>query len=318
MVPTLTLNSGYLMPILGMGTFSCDSIPEDELVEILLNGMKLGYRHIDTAACYGTEKAVSKAVLKAVEQKIVSSREELFITSKLWGTDAHDDLIVPALKKSLENLGLEYLDLYLIHWPVRLRKTEKYFPIEKEDIMVFDMKSTWAGMEECKRLGLVHSIGVSNFSSKKLSDLVDFAKSLLLSTRYVEMNPFCQQKKLRNFCKEKGILVTAYSPLGAHGSVYQGVDVLNHPTLNQIAHSNNKTAPQICLRWLYEQGVSIAVKSYNEGRMKENLQIFDWELSEADRSMIANIPQKRVTCGEFFVCPNGVYKSVEQLWDGEI
>ncbi|KMZ63253.1 Non-functional NADPH-dependent codeinone reductase 2 [Zostera marina] len=277
----------------------------------------LGYRHIDTAACYGTEKAVGKAVLKAVEQKIVSSREELFITSKLWGTDAHDDLIVPALKKSLENLGLEYLDLYLIHWPVRLRKTEKYFPIEKEDIMVFDMKSTWAGMEECKRLGLVHSIGVSNFSSKKLSDLVDFA-TIPPAVDQVEMNLFWQQKKLIDFCKEKGILITAYSPLGAHRSVYQGVDILNHPIPIQIAHSNNKTASQICLRWLYEQGVSIAVKSYNEERMKENLQIFDWKLSEADRSLIANIPQKKGVYGDMLVFPNGVYKSIEQIWDGEI
>ncbi|KMZ69121.1 putative NAD(P)H-dependent oxidoreductase 2 [Zostera marina] len=322
MVVTVSLNSGYVMPTLGFGTFSSVLIAEDELVQIFLNGIEIGYRHIDTASIYKSEKAVGKAVSKAVEQKIVSSREELFITSKLWCDDANGDLVLPALKKSLENLGLDYLDLFLIHWPVRLRKKEAGVPkftFKEEDILPFDMRSTWEVMEECKRLGLVHSIGVSNFSSKKLLDLLDFA-TIPPSVNQVEMNPLWNQKILRGFCKEKGIQITAYSPLGANGDVRMGgtMDILDSPTLKEIAQAKQKTTPQICLRWLHDKGVTFVVKSYNKDRMKENHQIFDWELSVEEKDKIDNIPQKKNFLGNEFVCPNGPYKSVDELWDGEL
>lgn len=317
LLPTVILNSGYNMPRLALGTASAVSLTDDELVEIFLASIKVGYRHIDTAACYSNEKAIGKAVSKAVEQKIVSSREDLFITSKLWGTDAEAHLVYPAIKKSLENLGLDYLDLFLIHWPVRLRKKDRYFPIHKDDILPYDVRTTWAAMEECQRLGLAHSIGVSNFSSKKLSDLLGFA-TIPPAVNQVEMNPLWNPNRLRDFCNENNIQITAYSPLGANGAPWGTIDVMNCPTLKNIALAKEKSLPQICLRWLFEQGVTIVVKSYNKDRMKENLQIFDWELTEEDNHKISKIPQKRGCPGDMFISPNGPYKSIEQLWDGEI
>ncbi|XP_058078328.1 non-functional NADPH-dependent codeinone reductase 2-like [Magnolia sinica] len=308
------LSSGEKIPLLGMGTAA--AAISDDLVSTFIQAIDLGYRHFDTAALYGTERYLGEAIAEALQRGIIKNRSELFITSKLWCTDAHCDRVLPALKETLGNLGLEYLDLYLIHWPVSLKPGKRGFPINKDDLLPIDLKSVWESMEECQKLGLTKSIGVSNFSSKKLLELMAHAK-IPPAVNQVEMNAAWQQSKLREFCKAHGIHVTAWSPLAANGASWGSLVVMESPILQQIANARGKTVAQVSLRWLHEQGVSVVVKSFNKDRMKQNLQIFDWELSEQDLAEISQIPQRRGCSGEIFVSPGGPFKTIEEIWDEE-
>ncbi|KAJ4711022.1 Aldo/keto reductase [Melia azedarach] len=295
-VPEVKLSSSSSdrkMPVTGLGT-AVDNIDENAVKVAVLEAVKLGYRHFDTASLYGTEKALGAAIAEALRLGLVSSREELFITTKLWCNDAHRDLVVPALKKSLRTLQMEYIDLFLIHWPISAKPSDKYVcPIAKEDLLPMDFKGVWEGMEECQRLGLTKSIGVSNFSSKKIETILAFA-TIPPSVNQVEMNPAWQQKKLIEFCKSKSIIVTAFSPLGAIGSSWGTKQVMGNEALKQIAKAHGKTVAQICLRWIIEQGATIAVKSFNKERLKENLGIFDWALTDDDYDKINQIQQQRL------------------------
>ncbi|KAA8533078.1 hypothetical protein F0562_033389 [Nyssa sinensis] len=257
-IPEVLLSSGSKkMPVLGMGTAAHPPVGSETFKLAILHAIEIGYRHFDTASLYKTEEPLGEAVAEALRLGLIKSRGELFITSKLWCTDAHSEHVLPALQKTLKSLQLEYLDLYLIHWPLSLKPGKFEYPIKKEDILPMDFKSVWAAMEECQRLGLTKSIGVSNFSCKKLANLLHFAKI--------------------------------------------------PPAVNQV-----------CLRWAHEQGVVIVAKSFNKERMKENLEIFDWELSKEDSKKISEIPQIRGLPVDIFISENGPFKSLEELWDGEI
>ncbi|KAI4369089.1 hypothetical protein MLD38_017576 [Melastoma candidum] len=317
-IPVSVLSSGDKpIPLLGFGTAEYPFGSSSDMRDTILHAIKLGYRHFDSAALYRTEQPLKVAIADAVLLGYIESREELFITSKLWCSDAHKGLIVPALKRSLENLGLDYLDLYLVHFPVSVKPGEYELPVKKEDLVEFDMNGVWEGMEECKRLGLVKYIGVSNFSCKKLERLLSVAK-VVPHVNQVEMNPLWQQKNLREFCKTKGILITAYSPLGARGTLWGTSRVMDCQVLKDIAQEKGKTLAQVCLRWAYEQGVSVVVKSFNKDRMEENLDIFNWELSPEESHRIGEIPQVKGFPGIEFVSEGGPYKTVHDLWDGEI
>ncbi|KAI3945239.1 hypothetical protein MKX01_035000 [Papaver californicum] len=300
------------MPVLGMGTAAYPFVESEEAKLGILNATKTGYRHLDTAALYQSEESL----------------DELFVTSKLWTCDAHPDRVVPALQNSLRNLKLEYLDLYLIHWPVSSNPAAGLaFPLPKDALLTMDYKSVWAAMEECQKLGLTKSIGVSNFSCKKLHAILDTAK-IPPAVNQVEMNPVWQNLKLRDFCKANSIILTAYSPLGAKGTPWGSNAVHEERVLHEIAEAKGKTHAQIlnwiflnvCLRWVYEQGVSLLVKSYNEQRMKENMMIFQWELTEDELEKISKIPQKRGLPGDIFVSEleAAPFKNIEELWDGEV
>ncbi|XP_022639536.1 methylecgonone reductase-like [Vigna radiata var. radiata] len=211
-------------------------------------------------------------------------------------------------------LGLEYVDLYLIHFPVRLRQGAKGIKYGKEDILPLDMKGTWEDMEQCCKLGLAKSIGVSNFGVKKLSQLVQNA-IITPALVQVEMNAAWQQENLRKFCKERGIHVSAWSPLGANGAVWGSLAVMDSPILKDIAYKSGKSVAQVALRWIIEEGATPIVKSFNSERMKQNLKIFDWELSESDSEKIKEIPQHRGFKGERFVSEFGPFKTFEELWE---
>ncbi|XP_043712728.1 non-functional NADPH-dependent codeinone reductase 2-like isoform X3 [Telopea speciosissima] len=315
-VPEIILNSGHTMPLLGMGTAVYPFVGSNAITSALLRAIELGYRHFDTAAVYMTEQSLGEAIAKALDQGLIKSRQELFITSKLWCSDSHADLVLPALHKTLRNLQLDYLDLYLIHLPLSLKPGQFKAPPPKEDLMAMDFKSVWAAMEECQRLGLTRSIGVSNFSCKKLSDLLLNA-TIPPAVNQVEMNPTWQQKKLREFCKNKGIHVAGYSPLGARGTMWGTNQVMESKELEEIAKARGKTIAQVCLKWINEQGAIVIVKSFNEERMKENLDIFDWALREEDFQKISQIQQCRSFKTETLVSEDGPFKSVEEFWDGE-
>ncbi|XP_010265124.1 PREDICTED: non-functional NADPH-dependent codeinone reductase 2-like [Nelumbo nucifera] len=314
-VPEVTLNSGHKMPMLATGTASFPFPPIEDLKKAILDAMEVGYRHFDSAALYQSEEGLGVAVAAALEKGLIKSRDELFITTKLWCNNTQPDRVLPAIQESLRKLKLDYVDLYLIHFPVRLKEDILDMTCKKDEIFPLDIKSVWEAMEEVHKLGLAKSIGVSNFTCKKLTDLLAHAK-IPPAVNQVEMHPVWQQKKLRDFCKEKGIHVSAYSPLGAKE---WGFDVvLGNELLNEIAQAKGKSVAQIALRWGHEQGVTLIPKSFNKGRLKQNFEIFDWQLTEEELQKIASIPQKRIATIPEFVFPDGPFKTFEEFWDGEM
>lgn len=290
-IPQIELSSGgKTMPVIGMGTATGR---QESAKPGILEAIKAGYRHFDTAAIYGSEQALGEAIVEAVGLGLIKSRDQVFITSKLWCNSTERHLVLPAINKTLQNLGLEYIDLYLIHWPMLVKQEEfKDRPIPKECIFPIDIKSVWEAMEECQTLGLTKAIGVSNFSPKRLDHILSFAK-IPPAVNQVEMNPVWQHKQLRDFCKEKCIHLSAYCPLGAVGSAWGDNRVMGCHVLEDIAKHKGKTVAQVSIRWLYEQGVSIIVKSFNKERMRENLDVFDWSLTEEELSNISRIPQRK-------------------------
>ncbi|KAF0929136.1 hypothetical protein E2562_016375 [Oryza meyeriana var. granulata] len=307
------------MPRIGMGTAAFPFTSSQETTAAILRAIELGYRHFDTARIYATEGCVGEAVAEAVRRGLIASRADLFVTSKLWCSDGHADRVVPAARETLRNLGMEYVDLFLVHWPLSLTPPGKQkYPFPKEDIAPsFDMEGVWRGMEECHRLGLARAIGVSNFSARKLEQLLSLAV-VRPAVDQVEVNPMWQQRKLREVCRREGVQLCGFSPLGAKGTPWGSAAVMDSDVLQEVAGAKGKTMAQICLRWLYEQGDVILVKTYNEKRMKENLDIFDWELTDQEREKISQLPQQRVMPGLEFISDDGPYKSLEDLWDGDV
>ncbi|KAJ9554344.1 hypothetical protein OSB04_018389 [Centaurea solstitialis] len=296
MIPAMMISScdgPRPIPVIGMGTATM-SAGRDEVKAAVVEAIKVGYRHFDTAAFYRTEKPVGEAIAEALRLGLIKSRDELFITTKLWCNSTERHLVSPALKESLRNLGLEYVDLYLIHWPLKLKLNIEQckFPIPKECVAAIDVKGVWEAMEDCQDLKLAKSIGVSNFSCRKIQEILSFAR-IPPAVNQVEMNPVWQQKELNRFCKANSILLTAYSPLGAVGNPWGHNRVMESDVLQDIAKSKGKTLAQVSLRWLYEQGASFVVKSFNIERMKQNLDIFDWSLTQEELNKISRIPQRK-------------------------
>ncbi|MCL7032776.1 hypothetical protein MKW94_006667 [Papaver nudicaule] len=304
-VPVITLSSGIGMPVLGMGTAEKLIKGSEREKLAFLKAMELGYRHFDTAAIYQTEESLGEAIAEALQIGLIESRDEIFITSKLWCVDAHPDRVLPALRNSLRNLKLEYLNLYLIHFPASLKPGGVLLDVQEDEILLMDYRSVWAAMEECQNLGFTKSIGVSNFSCKKLQELMATA-NIPPVVNQVEMSPTFQQKNLREYCKANNIMITAYSVLGSKGTFWGSNAIMGSEVLHQIA---------VSMKWVYEQGVSLVVKSFNEERMRENFKIFDWELTADDLEKIGDIPQCRIVNADFLISASGPFKSSEEFWD---
>lgn len=304
------------MPVLGFGTASDPPVDAETTKQAALQAIELGYRHFDTAALYNSEQPLGEAIIEAINKGLIKSREELFITSKLWCSDAYAPNVVPAIRKTLQKLKMDYVDLYLIHWPVSSKPAVYEYPIKKEDFRPLDFQAVWAAMEECQGLGLTKAIGVSNFSSKKLTDVL-YTANIPPAVNQVEVNPCWQQKKLIKFCKDNGVVVVAYSPLGAVGTFYGTNRVMESEALKEIAEARGKTVAQVSLRWAVEQGIGVVVKSFNKERMQQNLDIFDWELNADEYKKIAGIPQGRACLGIDYTSPYGPYKTIDDIWDGD-
>jgi diketogulonate reductase-like aldo/keto reductase len=308
------LNSGLQIPLIGFGTAALPQ-NKDDLSKAVATALKVGYRHFDTASIYGTEAALGEALNGAFQSRVVK-RDEVFVTTKLYAGDHEDP--VSALKTSLKELQLEYLDLYLIHWPINLKKGSSHPMPREEDFLPLDIKSIWRGLENCVELGLTKSIGVSNFSCKKTEDLLSYA-NIPPAVNQVEMHPMWQQKKLRDYCTKVNIHVSAHCPLGSFGTYYGSNAVMENTVIKEIAQSRGKTVAQVLLRWGLEQGVSVLPKSYNEGRLAENYQIFDWSLTRDDHEKIGKLEQKRIVRRDGLINPTtSPYRTIEDLWDGEI
>ncbi|MEV2907527.1 aldo/keto reductase [Paenibacillus larvae] len=249
-----TLNNGVAMPWLGLGVWN---VKEGEVYHSVKAAIELGYRSIDTAAIYENEEGVGKAIKDSGVQ-----RDHLFITTKLWNTEQGYESTLKAFDVSMKKLGLDYLDLYLIHWP---GKGEKFV-------------DTWKAFEKLYKEGYIRAIGVSNFHVHHLNQLME-AADVVPAVNQVEFHPRFSQVELRNYCKQKGIQLEAWSPL------MQG-KLLDNPTLKEIGDKYGKSTSQVILRWDLQNEVVTIPKSVNPERIRQNADLFDFELSEEDMERI--------------------------------
>ncbi|MDD5788952.1 MAG: aldo/keto reductase [Spirochaetia bacterium] len=264
-----SLSNGVKMPCLGFGTWQ--SSDGEEAYNAVLSALGLGYRHIDTAAAYGNEKSVGRAVADFLKESSLK-RSDLFITTKLWNEDHGYESTKKAIDCSLEKLGLDYLDLYLIHWPN---------PVKFRSCWQKANAESWAAMEEAVEAGKIRAIGISNFCERHIDELLKTAK-IKPMVNQIKVCPGQPQKQLADYSRSLGMVVEGYSPLGTGG-------IFKNAEIKQLAEKYGRTVAQVCIRWCLQQGVVPLPKSVNPARIEENSKIFDFTLSDEDLELIANL-----------------------------
>ena len=314
---TATFANGDPMPLLGLGTWK--SAP-GEVGAAVREAIRLGYRHIDCASVYANEPEVGAAIRGAIDAGEVI-REELWITSKLWCNAHGRDNVEPALRRTLQDLGLEWLDLYLIHWPVPI-KPGLAFPTSGDDLLQPEqvpLGSTWEGMEAALEAGLTRHIGVSNFSSHKLHQLLAHCR-IRPELNQVERHPLLQQPTLVADCAAEGVHITAYSPLGSQDRPAAlkaaGEPVLlENPVIGAIGAEHGCSPAQVLIGWQLQSGISAIPKSVSPVRLQENLAAAAITLTPADLERIAALDQHlRLVDGSFWLLEGSPW-TLQTLWD---
>jgi diketogulonate reductase-like aldo/keto reductase len=260
MIPSITLKNGVKMPVLGLGTWQLEGKGGVEAVQLAL---RLGYTHIDTAEIYGNQREIGIAIKG-------HDRKRLFITSKVWYTHLRKRDVLAACTQTLKELGTTYLDLYLIHWP------NSAVPLQE----------TFEALKELHDDGKVRAVGVSNFTVKHLEEAMKASK-VDICVNQVEFHPLLYQKELLAFCDKNHVRLTAYSPLG-RGAVFK------EATIKEIAAKHGKSPSQVALRWLYEKGVIAIPKGSSEQHLKENMAIFDFELTKEETKRLDSLSRRRI------------------------
>jgi diketogulonate reductase-like aldo/keto reductase len=262
----LILNDGQKLPTVGFGTYKSEG---QEGIEAVSTAISNGYSLIDTAAVYGNEETVGKGIKASG-----ASREDIFVTTKLWRENLGYESTKKEFEKSLTRLDLKYIDLYLIHWPANAKNYDNWQKTNAD---------TWRAMEELQAEGKIKSIGVSNFFQEHLEALFETAK-VIPAVNQIEFHPGYWQQELVSYCKKQNIILEAWSPL-ARGKVFE------NKVLEEIAKAHNKSVSQVCLRWIIQHEVIAIPKSTNPERIQENIELFDFELKSAEMKKIDHLPK---------------------------
>jgi D-xylose reductase len=293
------------LPAVGLGFWKVDKPRASDLV---VDCIEVGYRHLDCACDYGNEAEVGHGIRRALDARMCR-REELWVTSKLWNTYHAPEHVRAAIERSLNDLRLDYLDLYLVHFPIALRYVpfvDRYPPgwffdpgaaHPKMEPVSISIRETWAAVEELQRAGLARNIGVCNFNCALLRDLLSCA-SIPPSVLQVEMHPHLTQEKLLRFCREQQIAVTAFSPFGSVSYVSLGMardedSLLQHPAVLKIAESHGRSAAQVLLRWGIQRGTAVIPKTSSRSRLAENLSVTDFSLRDDEMGAISGLNRNR-------------------------
>lgn len=314
---TLRLSNGAEIPTFGLGTWK--SKP-GEVRDAVLEAIRAGYRHVDCAWIYGNEPEVGEA-LKALIDGGEIARDDVWITSKLWNDRHAPEHVEPALRETLEHLGLERLDLYLVHWPVALRKGVMVprSADEMRSLQDVPLTETWSAMEALVDADLCRSIGVSNFSSTKLGEVLDAAR-IPPAMNQVEMHPYLAQNDLLAYCKERDVAVTAYSPLGSRdrpASMKAEAEpvLLEDPAIAEVAAKHDASPAQVLIAWALKRGTVVIPKSVNADRIRQNLAATELTLDDDDMAKIAELDRhRRYVDGAFWAVEGSSY-TVAGLWD---
>ncbi len=253
----VTLNNGVKMPVLGFGVYQ---IPPSDTERAVSEALEVGYRHIDTAAVYKNEEAVGKAIAASG-----IPRDDLFVTTKVWISDAGEDAARAAFERSSEKLGLDVVDLYLIHQPFG------------------DVYGSWRALERLNEEGRVRAIGVSNFPNDRLADLIAFNR-VVPAVNQVETHPFLQRFADQEFMAGEGVQIESWAPFAEGRN-----NLFTNPTLSSIARAHDKSVAQVVLRWLIQRGVVVIPKSVRRDRMEENFDVFDFELADSDMAVVTTL-----------------------------
>lgn len=313
----LQFSNGDLMPALGLGTWKS---AKGEAYQNIRTAIEIGYRHFDCAFMYGNEDEIGQALADAIQNNEVK-REDLWITSKLWNNRHRSVDVYPAIQASLKNLQLDYLDLYLIHWPVALVYNVNY-PQKTEDLISLNdlpLSETWRAMIDIKKNGLAKHIGVSNFSIKKINQLRD-ETGILPEALQVELQPFHQQKSLVEFTRQNNIAITGFCPLGSADRPASRVSpnepkLFENKTILNIAQEKGCSPAQVMLAWAVNRGTSVIPKSVNPTRLQGNLAAANIVLSAGQMDRMNELDkQYRYIKGDFW-CLAGSDYTLENLWD---
>jgi D-xylose reductase len=305
MVLHLRLVSGDQLPAVGLGFWK---VSKAEAAGLVVEAIRAGYRHLDCACDYGNEADVGEGIRRAIGQGLCR-REDLWVTSKLWNNYHAHEHVRPAVERSLRDLKLDYLDLYLIHFPIALRYVpfEVRYPPEwvydpgaqqpRMEAVGVPISETWGAMEELVAAGLVRNVGVCNFGVSLLRDLQSYAR-MRPAVLQVELHPYLTQQKLFRYCGENQIAVTAFSPLGAQSYFSLGMaqheeSVLDQAVVRSAADRHGKTPAQVVLRWGVQRGTAVVPKTSRPERLRENVDLFDFELSAEEMRGIGGLDRGR-------------------------
>jgi diketogulonate reductase-like aldo/keto reductase len=288
----ITLNNGFKMPMVGFGVWRVEG---KDMGDLITNAIKIGHRHFDCAADYKNEPEVGEALAGAFRTGLVK-REDLFITTKLWNSD-HGH-VVEACKDSLKKLQLDYLDLYLVHFPIATKHTgvgTTDSALDEDGVLEINtnvsLETTWHAMEDLVSMGLVRSIGISNYDIFLTRDCLAYSK-VKPAVNQIETHPYFQRDSLVKFCQKHGICVTAHTPLGgavANTELFGSVSCLDDPVLKGLAAKYKRTVAQIVLRWGIQRNTVVIPKTSKLERLKENFQVFDFELTKEDMDLIKSL-----------------------------